>query len=532
MLCCRKKKQRVGLIDSRPKAKILTAPVPILVDSKIPEDKKILFNNGTDGQNGTHIRRTVAKRKSNGGTFYGIQIVRKQTEQEKPVDGDGIDLRKSPENRSPQNSPKKIKIPVKKITKMPFPFKEDNDWDLKSSNTNGRKDQSGIQESNANAEPNLSERKSISSIIEFDVSNQKQAKRLPSFGDLEDPPPEDNASYLSPDKEKVAGYRGSLQLSNMKGISKSHSPQRGRSGGYRTLPYKDLLSHKISESAYQKGLTSQFSSHDSLGTHFTPRIERSPSRSNSGSVSQQSLMVNEGDAINDINRTEYSNLDFSILPCGENSPRSITPSKKSLEIVEKAKQELEEQEGENAGNSKFNKDLNTVYVRSSEINARRSSQIVGFVVTGKRTKINQYVLVSSIGKGGWGEVFMAIDVITKVKYAMKVINRSTLRSRLSSNHINDAVRSEIAIMKTLNHPNIVKLYEALEDEQTKKIYLVLEYCSKGSLMSKEFWKANANSKNNFLEEDARETDQQRLSFKQAKTYFIQIARGLHFRSFP
>lgn len=112
---------------------------------------------------------------------------------------------------------------------------------------------------------------------------------------------------------------------------------------------------------------------------------------------------------------------------------------------------------------------------------------------------------------------------------MKVINRSQLRSRLSSSHINDSVKSEIAIMRSLDHPNIVKLYEALEDGTSKKIYLVMEYCSKSSLMSKDYWRAQE-SKNNFLSEDQLEgLEDRRLSFYQAKLYFVQIARGLNYR---
>lgn len=113
---------------------------------------------------------------------------------------------------------------------------------------------------------------------------------------------------------------------------------------------------------------------------------------------------------------------------------------------------------------------------------------------------------------------------------MKVINRTSLRSKLSSSHINDAVRSEIAIMKSLDHDHVVKLYEALEDENSKKIYLVLEYCSKSSLMSNDFWKAQEQNKNNFLDEDSAGVNKnRRLTFHQAKNYFVQMARGLHYR---
>jgi calcium-dependent protein kinase len=39
------------------------------------------------------------------------------------------------------------------------------------------------------------------------------------------------------------------------------------------------------------------------------------------------------------------------------------------------------------------------------------------------------------------------------------------------------VRNEINIMKAVDHPNIVKLYEFFEDEE--HIYIITEYCSGG-----------------------------------------------------
>jgi [calcium/calmodulin-dependent protein kinase] kinase len=53
------------------------------------------------------------------------------------------------------------------------------------------------------------------------------------------------------------------------------------------------------------------------------------------------------------------------------------------------------------------------------------------------------------------------------------------------NNTNDAlhlIREEIAIMKKLNHPNLVQLYEVLDDPEEDSIYMVLEMCRKGVVM--------------------------------------------------
>lgn len=45
------------------------------------------------------------------------------------------------------------------------------------------------------------------------------------------------------------------------------------------------------------------------------------------------------------------------------------------------------------------------------------------------------------------------------------------------------IREEIAIMKKLNHPNVVGLIEVLDDPEEDSLYMVLEMCKKGVVMS-------------------------------------------------
>jgi len=59
---------------------------------------------------------------------------------------------------------------------------------------------------------------------------------------------------------------------------------------------------------------------------------------------------------------------------------------------------------------------------------------------------------------------------------------------MSDQHASEAkdalylIREEIAIMKKLNHPNLVSLIEVLDDPEEDSLYMVLEMCKKGVVM--------------------------------------------------
>ncbi|KAJ1971631.1 hypothetical protein H4R34_005677, partial [Dimargaris verticillata] len=136
--------------------------------------------------------------------------------------------------------------------------------------------------------------------------------------------------------------------------------------------------------------------------------------------------------------------------------------------------------------------------------------------TGKKM-INQYLLLRTLGQGCHGRVKLAVDVTTGQHYAIKIIDkwqndrRLSLRAynsggndggndfrartpdslqpsslakrrsyRVSSGQL-EKIRKEIAILKKCRHPNIVHLYEVIDDPAAKKIYLILEYMEGGEL---------------------------------------------------
>lgn len=51
------------------------------------------------------------------------------------------------------------------------------------------------------------------------------------------------------------------------------------------------------------------------------------------------------------------------------------------------------------------------------------------------------------------------------------------------------LEQEIAIMKKINHPNIVKLHEVIEDSEFNKLYIVMEFMQRGSILSSTYFKA-------------------------------------------
>ena len=88
----------------------------------------------------------------------------------------------------------------------------------------------------------------------------------------------------------------------------------------------------------------------------------------------------------------------------------------------------------------------------------------------------KYKILSNIGQGSYGDVFLAMNIYTKEKVAIKKIYKSI--DAISELEI----LNEIEILKKLNHPDIIKVLEFYKTD--KAYYIVSEYCSGGELFQK------------------------------------------------
>ena len=118
-------------------------------------------------------------------------------------------------------------------------------------------------------------------------------------------------------------------------------------------------------------------------------------------------------------------------------------------------------------------------------------------------QIKDYVVFKKrIGKGAFSNIYKGYDKKNKRMVAIKEICLDTLSK------YKESIKRETKIMKNLNHPNIVKLYDTIIDDSSDNIYLVLEYFSRGDFSK-------------FLKKRP-------LKEKYAKKYLKQLSSGLKY----
>ncbi|XP_077320637.1 MAP/microtubule affinity-regulating kinase 3 isoform X5 [Lithobates pipiens] len=113
-----------------------------------------------------------------------------------------------------------------------------------------------------------------------------------------------------------------------------------------------------------------------------------------------------------------------------------------------------------------------VPTRPSRSGARNRNSIAS--CADEQPHIGNYRLLKTIGKGNFAKVKLARHILTGREVAIKIIDKT----QLNPTSLQKLFR-EVRIMKILNHPNIVKLFEVIETEKT--LYLIMEYASGGEV---------------------------------------------------
>ncbi|XP_061577456.1 serine/threonine-protein kinase BRSK2 isoform X4 [Cololabis saira] len=116
--------------------------------------------------------------------------------------------------------------------------------------------------------------------------------------------------------------------------------------------------------------------------------------------------------------------------------------------------------------------------------------------------VGPYRLEKTLGKGQTGLVKLGVHCVTCQKVAIKIVNREKL-----SESVLMKVEREIAILKLIEHPHVLKLHDVYENK--KYLYLVLEHVSGGELFD-------------YLVKKGR------LTPKEARKFFRQIMSALDF----
>ena len=94
-----------------------------------------------------------------------------------------------------------------------------------------------------------------------------------------------------------------------------------------------------------------------------------------------------------------------------------------------------------------------------------------------QTTIDFYKIKELVGKGRYGKVYLATHKLTDKNVAIKMSEKTNIKCMTAMQRIFE----EANLLASLNHPNVIKLYEIFENE--KYYFFVTEFLEKGDLMA-------------------------------------------------
>ena len=127
--------------------------------------------------------------------------------------------------------------------------------------------------------------------------------------------------------------------------------------------------------------------------------------------------------------------------------------------------------------------VKSVSTRTSQHTAKEKTSTVSnsaikiknLITKNETPMVNNYKILSKLGKGSFGSVYKVQNIYTEKIYAMKVIQKYDVTYQDGD----QSFLKEIEILMKVEHPNIIKIFEYYEDEIN--YYLIIEYVSGGEL---------------------------------------------------
>lgn len=116
-------------------------------------------------------------------------------------------------------------------------------------------------------------------------------------------------------------------------------------------------------------------------------------------------------------------------------------------------------------------------------------------------RVGNYIIGKTIGEGSFSKVKLGTHLVTNKRVALKIIEKAKITESADVQRIT----REIQILKLLNHPNVVRLYEIIDTP--RHLYIIQEYLPNGELFD-------------YI------VARKRLQETQAADFLVQIASGL------
>ena len=146
------------------------------------------------------------------------------------------------------------------------------------------------------------------------------------------------------------------------------------------------------------------------------------------------------------------------------SCKSIVGNLGQINIGTPPEQEMDQNNGETKTGC-----IGSIITKEKKINFKIDKS--DFVRMKDRCLFDEYDLIKKLGEGAYGCVYKIQQKTTNYLRAVKALKRK---------HVDEAeFTNEISLLKTLDHPNIIKLFDCYYDN--RYYYMVEEYCSGGDL---------------------------------------------------